>query len=114
MLTGTATRRSAAVLLMALVAMLLVATGGSARATQQARTSAGSGHVASAPQHGRQAAAIPPAAHDHAQLHLDLAVIPPVDDVAPTATVDEPVGSHETAHRAAATTTVDGRAPPAV
>ena len=60
MLTRTATRRSAVVLMMALVAMLLVATGGSARATQQARTSAGTGHVTAAPHHGRQAASIPP------------------------------------------------------
>ncbi|MBD8606108.1 hypothetical protein IFT73_04510 [Aeromicrobium sp. CFBP 8757] len=113
MLTRSATRRSAVVLMMALVAMLLVATGGSARATQQARTSAGTGHLTAAPQHGRQAASVPPASHDHGHLHLDLATTAPDDVASPAAVVDEPVATHDASHVAAATVTVEGRAPPA-
>jgi hypothetical protein len=114
MLTRTATRRSAVVLMMALVAMLLVATGGSARATQQARTSAGTGHVTAAPQHGRQAASVAPTAPDHAQLHLDLASTPPDDVASPAAVVDERVATHPGSHHEAVAVTADGRAPPAL
>lgn len=99
--------------MMALVAMLLVATGGSARATQQARTSAGTGHLTAAPQHGRHAASVPPASHDHGHLHLDLASTAPDDVASPAAVVDEPVATHDASHVAAATVTVEGRAPPA-
>jgi hypothetical protein len=113
MLTRTATRRSAVVLMMALVAMLLVATGGSARATQ-ARTSVGTGHAAAAPQHGRQTAAIAPAPHDHAQQHLDLASTPPADDASPAPRVDGRVEARDGSFVAGTTVTAVGRAPPAL
>ena len=100
--------------MMALVAMLLVATGGSARATQQARTSAGTGHVTAAPHHGRQAASIPPVLHDHGHLHLDLASTPPDDTTSPATVVDAPVATPDASHVDAATVTVEGRAPPAL
>jgi hypothetical protein len=113
MLTRTTTRRSAAVLMVALVAMLLVATGGSARAVQ-ARTSAGTGHTAAAPHHGRQVTAIAPAAHDHSHLHLDLASTPPAEDLSPSSHVRDRVVARGAAHIAATTVTADGRAPPAL
>ena len=100
--------------MMALVAMLLVATGGSARATQQARTSAGTGHVTAAPHHGRQAASIPPVLHDHGHLHLDRASTPPDDTTSPATVVDAPVATPDASHVDAATVTVEGRAPPAL
>ncbi|MCD9198257.1 hypothetical protein [Aeromicrobium wangtongii] len=80
--TRAAARRSAAVLMMALVAMLLVATGGSARATQS-RTSVGTGHASAAPHSGRQVALVPQLAHDPVATHLDLATTPPPDPAAP-------------------------------
>jgi hypothetical protein len=112
MFTRTTTRRSAAVLMVALVAMLLVATGGSARAVQ-ARTSAGTGHAAATPHHGRQVTAVAPSSHDHSQLHLDLASTPPDDRVLPSPRVDGQVSAHTASHVAATTVTADGRAPPA-
>jgi hypothetical protein len=99
--------------MVALVAMLLVATGGSARAVQ-ARTSAGTGHVSATPHHGRQVAAVAPSSHDHSHLHLDLAATPPHDDVPPTPRVSDRVSARASSHVAAATVTADGRAPPAL
>ncbi|MFC5678504.1 hypothetical protein [Aeromicrobium endophyticum] len=113
MLTRTATRRSAAVVMVALVAMLLVATGGSARAVQ-ARTSAGTGHVAGTPHHGRQVTAVAPSSHDHSHLHLDLATTPPDDQASPALIVADQVPAHADSYVAAATVTADGRAPPAL
>ena len=99
--------------MVALVAMLLVATGGSARAVQ-ARTSAGTGHVTGMPHHGRQVAAVAPSSHDHTHLHLDLASTPPDDDVSPSPGVGDRVSPHDASHVAAVTVTADGRAPPAL
>jgi hypothetical protein len=113
MLTRTTTRRSAAVLMMALVAMLLVATGGSARAAQ-ARTSAGTGHAASAQHHGRQVTTVAPSSHEHSQLHLDLASTPPDDHASPSPRVADRVTAHIASHVTATTVTADGRAPPAL
>ena len=112
MLTRTATRRCAAVLMMALVAMLLVATGGSARAAQP-RTSAGTGQAVAPPQHARQVAAIAPAAHEHVQIHLDLASTPPADGSPAPVRAAERTTTADASHVAAAEITVDGRAPPA-
>ena len=98
--------------MVALVAMLLVATGGSARAVQ-ARTSAGTGHVSATPHHGRQVTAIAPSSHDHSHLHLDLASTPPDDDVSPSPSIDDLVSARAESHVAATTVTADGRAPPA-
>jgi hypothetical protein len=99
--------------MVALVAMLLVATGGSARAVQ-ARTSAGTGHVTGTPHHGRQVAAVAPSAHEHSHLHLDLASTPPDDDASPAVVVADRVVARGDVHVAAATVTADGRAPPAL
>ncbi|MET1039208.1 MAG: hypothetical protein ABW075_13120 [Aeromicrobium sp.] len=71
MLTRTATRRSAVVLSLALVAMLLVALSGSARAAQH-RASAGNGQSIAAPHPSRQAVVVPAATQDHQPWHLDL------------------------------------------
>ena len=98
--------------MMALVAMLLVATGGSARAAQP-RASAGTGQAAAATQHGRQVAAVTPAAHEQVQIHLDLASTPPVDDAPAPVRAVERTTAAGASHVAAAEITVDGRAPPA-
>lgn len=98
--------------MMALVAMLLVATGGSARAAQP-RTSAGTGQATAAPLHGRQVAAIAPAAHEHVQIHVDLASTPPVDGAPAPVRAVERTTAASVSHVAAVEITVDGRAPPA-
>jgi len=113
MLTRTATRRSAAVLMMALVAMLLVATGGSARATQ-ARTSAGTGHVAAVPHAARQVAAVPVAPGDHAPVHLDLTSTPPVEASSAGAPGRVPALVPHVSHVPVDVVTAVGRAPPTV
>ena len=112
MLTRTATRRSAVVLMMALVAMLLVATGGSARATPS-RSSAGTGHVAGTPHHGRQAAVVAPSAHDQSGLHLDLASTAPDDDAPAGEQPGDRAAGDDTSYVAGTTITAVGRAPPA-
>lgn len=112
MLTRTATRRSAVVLLMALVAMLLVATGGSARATPS-RSSAGTGQVIGTPHHARQAAIVVPSSHDQSALHLDLASTPPDDDPASTASPDDRAVGDDGSQVAGTTISAVGRAPPA-
>ncbi|MET0928770.1 MAG: hypothetical protein ABWX74_04600 [Aeromicrobium sp.] len=112
MLTRTTTRRSAVVLTVALVAMLLVALTGSARAAQH-RTSAGTGHSAAAAQPGRHTATVPLAPHDHLPWHLDLASTPPADAetrvVAAASLVESPDRSIVAREAVAAV----GRAPPA-
>ncbi|WP_456697457.1 hypothetical protein [Aeromicrobium sp. P5_D10] len=72
----TATRRIAAVLMVTCVAMLLVATGGTARSTAtRAMSAAGQATTESTP--GRHLAVSTPSQHDQLQLHLDLASTPP-------------------------------------
>lgn len=112
MLTRSATRRSAVVLMMALVAMLLVATGGSARATPS-RSSAGTGQVSGTPHHGRQAALVAPSSHDQSALHLDLASSPPDDDPTTDGRPDAEVVGDDTSQVPGTTITAVGRAPPA-
>lgn len=99
-------------LLVALVAMLLVATGGSARASQ-ARSTAGTGHVGVAQHHGRQAAAVPPASHDHSHLHLDLGATPPGEHDAISPRVDEQPVAADVSQVAGTAVVAVGRAPPA-
>lgn len=113
MLTGTATRRSAVVLAMALIAMFLVVLAGSARVAQN-RTGAAPGHASPAPQQGRQAAAVAPAPPDQSVWHLDLASTPPIGFTATSA-----VGSEHFTADAVSILTIDaitatGRAPPAL
>nr|MCW2727935.1 hypothetical protein [Aeromicrobium sp.] len=68
--------------MVALVAALLVAAGGTARAAQP-RVSAGTGQAGTAPQAGRHVATHPSSSYDLAALHLDLASTGPVDVPAP-------------------------------
>lgn len=111
MLTRTTTRRSAAVLMVALVAMLLVAVGGSARASQ-ARVSAGTGHASATPPSGRQVAALPSAPSDQAQLHLDLASTPPIDLPTPVSVVADRGTAGNAAYLPGDGVTAVGRGPP--
>jgi hypothetical protein len=113
MLTRTATRRSAVVLSLALVAMVLVALSGSARAAQH-RVSAGNGQSIAAPHPSRQAVVVPAATQDHQPWHLDLdaallAVAEPHGHVLVSAVTahDLSIVSHETVPAV-------GRAPPAL
>jgi hypothetical protein len=64
--------------MLALVAMLLVATGGSARAAQS-RTSVSTGQVSPPPTGGRQVAVVPLTGHDVVVSHLDLDSTPPTE-----------------------------------
>lgn len=113
MLTRTATRRSAAVLMVALVAMLLVATGGSARATP-ARMSAGTGHSVASPHPGRQVAAAAPASNDQVHVHTAVASTPPAVDPAAAGPSVIPVAEHVTARVSTDLVTAVGRGPPAL
>jgi hypothetical protein len=99
--------------MVALVAMLLVATGGSARVAH-ARTSAGTGHASAMPHSGRPVAALPATSPDHAPLHLDLASTPPADALAKVLVViDEGPGDDESCLPGDLATAV-GRGPPAL
>lgn len=113
MLTRPTTRRSAVVLTLAMVAMLLVALAGSARAGQH-RVTAGSGQTAAAKHLGRHAAIVLPSAHDHGPWHLDLGSTPPDDDAAPVATISDVVDQADTTAVARGSITAVGRAPPAL
>ena len=113
MLTRTTTRRSAFVPTLALVAMLLVALAGSARAAQH-RVSAGSGQSVAGPHLGRHAAVVPPASHDHGPWHLDLGSTPPDDDVTPGATFSTVVERADTSGVSHESVAAVGRAPPAL
>jgi hypothetical protein len=113
MLTRTTTRRSAVVLALALVAMLLVALNATARAAQH-RVSAGNGQSIASPHPARQAVVVPAATDDHQPWHLDLGATPPASAdayaqvVLPvTATHDGSIVTHETVPAV-------GRAPPAL
>ena len=106
-------RRSAAVLMVALVAMLLVATGGSVRATP-ARLSAGSGQAVAAPHTGRHVAAVVPTSSDQAPQHVDLASTAP-DAAAPAPeVVDEQAAGHDRSRLSSDHVTAVGRGPPAL
>ncbi len=98
--------------MVALVAMLLVATGGSARATP-ARLSAGTGHTVAVPHAGRQVAAVGPTSTDQAPQHVDLACTPP----APVEVAPSPVGGQAAGQDgswlSSETVTAVGRGPPA-
>ncbi|MCW2839554.1 MAG: hypothetical protein JWR55_1037 [Aeromicrobium sp.] len=111
MLTRTATRRSAVVLTVALVAMLLVALSGSAR-TGQHRTSAGNGHSVASPIPGRHTATVPLAPHDHTPWHLDLASTPPADALVAVAGAGVPAQHHDTSIVMRDAVVAVGRAPP--
>lgn len=107
MLTTTTARRTAAVLMATLVAVLLVATSGSARASEQT-TDAGTSHAGQDHHAVRHAAITVQQTPDRPGAHLDLASTPPVaapavgaatapvvdgaDDVRPGTTVVSPVG----------------------
>ncbi|MRJ77096.1 hypothetical protein GEV29_11135 [Aeromicrobium sp. SMF47] len=114
MLMRSAARRTAAVLMVALVAMLLVATGGPARGAHQ-RVSAGTGHATAAGvQSGRHLdVQAPTPQHDQASHLLDLASTPPspapqrVDAGWTTLTTDTAT------YVGADAVTPTGRAPPA-
>ena len=112
MLTRTTTRRSAVVLTLALVAMLLVALAGSARAAQH-RVTAGSGQSVAGQHLGRHAAVVLPASHDHGPWHLDLGSTPPDDAVALAATVSDVVDQADTTAVTRGSIVAVGRAPPA-
>lgn len=112
MLTRTTTRRSAVVLTVALVAMLLVALGGSARAGQH-RASAGTGHSLAGAQPGRHTAAVQLAPHDHTPWHLDLASTPPDDAASRADSVALTVEALDTTIVTHETIAAVGRAPPA-
>lgn len=99
--------------MVALVAMLLVATGGSTRAAQ-ARTSAGTGQASAAPHLVRQAASIAPESLDHTQLHLDLASTPPAGALIETHEMADDVDGTDGSVVDRATVTAVGRAPPAL
>lgn len=99
-------------LMIALVAMLLVATGGPARGTQH-RVSAGNGAAAAAPQTGRQVDVPAPVQHDQPSHLLDLASTPPSPDAAPLVTVGTSSADGQTPHVDASPVTPTGRAPPA-
>lgn len=111
MLMRTATRRAAAVLMVACIAMLLVATGGSAR-TSQTRSTAGSGQVTTESMPNRHLAVTTSSHHDQLQLHLDLTSTPPAP-FAPilTQTVSTTPTAAQT-YVSATTPTPVGRAPP--
>ena len=99
--------------MIALVAVLLFATGGSARAAHQ-RVSAGTGQSSASPHHGRQVDTAAPSIHDQQSHLLDLASTPPAsssapDDVRAEATVVSP-----DSQLPAESVTAVGRAPPAL
>ncbi|AWB92625.1 hypothetical protein C3E78_10675 [Aeromicrobium chenweiae] len=101
-------------LMMALVAVLLVATGGSARGVHH-RVSAGAGHAAAPQQTGRQLDV--PVAHQHDQPsshHLDLASTPPSQAPGLADTGWGPASTDTTTYVDAAGVTPTGRAPPAL
>ena len=100
-------------LMMALVAMLLVATGGSARAAQS-RVSAGTGHASSTPPGGRPVAALPAVPSDQTPIHLDLASTPPVEPAVPVVLADVPAVRDEASHLAGDAVPAVGRGPPTV
>ncbi|CAN5290812.1 hypothetical protein BH09ACT10_BH09ACT10_25810 [soil metagenome] len=100
-------------LMVALVAMLLVATGGSARASQQ-RVTIGTGHVSSVPHASRHAYVVAPSHHDHGPLHLDLDATLPSSPAGPTDSGTYDTGPVTDAHGAARAITPLGRAPPAL
>ena len=112
MLMRSAARRTAALLMIALVAMLLVATGGSARGSQH-RVSAGTGQAVAAPHTGRQVDIPAPAQHDQTSHLLDLTSTPPTtDDSVRTSTVVA-ADAHPASYVDADGVTPTGRAPPA-
>jgi hypothetical protein len=114
MIMTSAARRTAAVLMVALVAMMLVATGGSAR-TVQHRVSAGTGHAAAGVPTGRSVdvKAASPQQHQQTSHLLDLAATSP--SPAPSRVdVGWTTVTHDTATYVGTTSvTPTGRAPPA-
>lgn len=98
--------------MMALVAMLLVATGGSARATQH-RVSASTGQAAAAPQPGRQADVQAPVQQDQPAHVLDLVATSSSRDVERPVTSWTTVTAEATPFTGTRGVTPTGRAPPA-
>jgi hypothetical protein len=99
--------------MVALVAMLLVAAGGSVR-TGGHRTSASSGSSLAAPHIGRHAAVVAPSAHDHVSVHPDLASTPPDQAVAQHGTGADDLSSDADTLVTGDAVTPVGRAPPAL
>jgi hypothetical protein len=99
--------------MVALVAVLLVATGGSARAAHS-RTSVGTGHASATPTGGRQVAAVPLPAHESVATHLDLATTPPVDLPMPVGVAVDLAQDAALSYVPADVVTAVGRAPPTV
>lgn len=97
--------------MVAFVAMLLVAVGGSSRVTQS-RVIAGAGQATSDPHPVRHAAVVAQAHSDELQLHLDLSSTPPAPFTLDLTTVVTPSSTDVTASVDAATVTPTGRAPP--
>lgn len=97
--------------MVAFVAMLLVAVGGSSRITQS-RAIAGAGQATSDPHPVRHAALVAQAHSDELQLHLDLSSTPPAPFAPDVTTVVTPASADVAVSTDAAPVTPTGRAPP--
>ncbi|MCW2769793.1 MAG: hypothetical protein JWR27_1226 [Aeromicrobium sp.] len=112
MLTRTTARRTAAVLMAALVAVLLVATGGSVRAAHQ-RVSAGPSHASVAGQAARHTTLTVADTHDRPGAHLDLTATPASEPAVVGAPATYVVEAAELVRPGVDAITAVGRAPPA-
>jgi hypothetical protein len=97
--------------MVALVAALLVATGGSPR-TVHHRASASSGQAGSAPHAGRHVASLASASYDQPVLHLDLASTPPADVPQGAAVLGDHVDDRTTSFVSGDRIAAVGRGPP--
>lgn len=97
--------------MLALIAMLLVAVGGSPRGAQH-RVSAGAGNSIAAPHPGRHVAAVAPSANDQVPWHLDLATTPTVEVPKPSTTVADQGNGDTTTYVGSHAVAEVGRAPP--
>ncbi len=114
MFSRPAARRIAAALTAALVAVLLVTFGGPTRAPAQRLTVSGTSHAGTAAKAARIQHAVPPAHHQQAPLHLDLATTPPsaASDVRATGTIA--AAEADVVRTGSDLVTPTGRAPPAL